>query len=262
MQARLIIDRLVEKLELRGSYKLGAFQRLVAASYMGSPELDPSTLPLYRLLSDKIVAQNKMLSSRYTFEPGQHDPYHSMKALKQDVDAQRSAGNKKPTVRVFAEPPGEGKGHPALTNDVNVMLRGVHDVIAHLAGSHPFSGRGEYGAYNRHLRTLPPKLAPILFTEIVAQTSCYYAYGMFVDQKAVFLPDYDPLRVGALSQGSALNHFFVLQDKVLQPVKGFSWAAFCTAQPALSKELKRQVRFDPSEWDAYSVDADRSALRR
>ena len=61
---------------------------------------------------------------------------------------------------VYAEPPGpEGdtsqQGHPVYSNDQNVMIRGVHDAIAHLGGDHPFSApEGEYGAYNRHLKTL------------------------------------------------------------------------------------------------------------
>ncbi len=86
------------------------------------------------------------------------------------------------------------------------MIRGVHDAIAHLGGNHPFSARGEYGAYNRHLKTLCNVqdakggrclAAAALFTEIVGQTAFYYVYNAFAPQKAVFLPDFDHYERGA-----------------------------------------------------------------
>ena len=104
------------------------------------------------------------------------------------------------------------QGHPVYSNDQNVMIRGVHDAIAHLGGGHPFSARGEYGAYNRHLKTLCNVqdaragrclAAAALFTEIVGQTSYYYVYGQFAPQKAVFLPDFDHYNVGLLPRFQA-----------------------------------------------------------
>jgi hypothetical protein len=252
--------QLFEKMSLRGSYVGGAFQRLVAAEYVLAPSADPEAVKLYPLLAQKITAQQKQLGSKFNFISTMEDPYGSMKQLSASIKDQRQAGVKKPDVKVLAAPP-EG-GHPALSNDQNTMLRGVHDIIAHYYGQHHFSARGEYSAYNRHLRTLPKVLAPILFTEIVGQTSVYKVYGDYTFQKAAFLNDFDPFNIGQLAPQSRLNKWFILKDKVLQPVPNFSWAEFSREFPDLAAELGRQPKFDPSGWESYNPAADPSTTRR
>jgi hypothetical protein len=130
------------------------------------------------------------------------------------------------------------------------MIRGVHDSLGHVAGNHPFSARGEYGAYNRHLKTLCNvqdaksgrcMAAAALFTEIVGQTSFYYVYGQFAPQKAVFLPDFDFYNVGLLSPSSRLNGFFQFQSKDLVCRPDFDAEVFSREFPELSQELARQV---------------------
>ena len=132
-----------------------------------------------------MARQNDFLRHDYRFIPSVGDHYASLKQLRRSIDAQRQAGKRRADMFVYAEPPGpEGdasqQGHPVFSNDQNVMIRGVHDAIAHLGGNHPFSARGEYGAYNRHLKTLcnvqdarsgKCLAAAALFTEIVGQTS-------------------------------------------------------------------------------------------
>lgn len=240
----LLEDLLPEKLALKGSYTGGAFQRLVAASYALAPLKDERAMPLYRLLADRIKRQHDFLSSKFTLKSSQEDPYPSMKALTRNINQQKAAGVRKPEVKAYSAP----ANHPALSNDENVLLRGVHDVMAHYFGQHPFSGRGEYGAYLRHLKTLPPKVAPILFTEIVGQTSYYKIYGNYTDQKAVFLSDFDYFNIGALAPESALNEFFVLQNKDLVPVDGFNWNNFEMNFTALAEELLSQPGFNPGTW--------------
>ena len=130
------------------------------------------------------------------------------------------------------------------------MIRGVHDAIAHLGGNYPFSARGEYGAYNRHLKTLCNVqdarggrclAAVALFTEIVGQTSYYYIYGQFAPQKAVFLNDFDPSNVGLLAPSSRLNTFFGAQNKTLVCRPDFDPGVCAREFPPLSQELAQQV---------------------
>jgi len=241
---------------LRGSYKGNLFQRLVAAAYKIAPAAEPEAEPLYRSLAKKIARQQQFLRHDYNFIPDSGDHYKSLKQLRKSVDAQRAGGNRRADMYVYAEPPGpEGEpaqqGHPLLSNDQNVMFRGVHDAIAHLAGNHPFSARGEYGAYLRHLKTLcdTPGLsagrcpeAAILFTEIVGQTSFYYVYGNFPPQKAVILRDFDHWRVGRLAPDSPLNNFFEVVGKDFVPKPGFSQEAFM--QMPIGQEFMAQESAD------------------
>lgn len=225
---------------LRGSYKGNLFQRLVAAAYKIAPVAEPEAEPLYQSLAKKIARQQQFLRHDYNFIPDSGDHYNSLKQLKRSVNAQRAGGNRRADMYVYAEPPGPSgqpaqQGHPVLSNDQNVMFRGVHDAIAHLAGNHPFSARGEYGAYLRHLKTLCDTQslgkggcpeAAILFTEIVGQTSYYYVYGGFPPQKAVILRDFDHWRVGRLSPDSPLNEFFEVVGKDFMARQGFDQEAF------------------------------------
>lgn len=244
-----------ETLALAGSYKGGVFQRLVAALYKLAPVSDPAARPAFEELARKMARQNDFLRYDFQFIPSSGDHYSSLKQLRRSIDSQRAAGRRRADMYVYAEPPGpEGdaaqQGHPVFNNSQNVMIRGVHDAIAHLGGNHPFSARGEYGAYNRHLKTLCNVQdarggrclsAAALFTEIVGQTSYYYIYGQFAPQKAVFLPDFDHYNVGMLARSSRLNDFFVVQNKALVCRPDFDPQVFAREFPALSQELSTQV---------------------
>jgi hypothetical protein len=244
-----------ETLALAGSYKGGVFQRLVAASYKLAPVSDPAARPAFEELVRKMSRQNDFLRHDYRFVPSSGDHYSSLKQLRRSIDIQRQSGKRRAEMYVYAEPPGpeddtKQQGHPVYSNDQNVMIRGVHDAIGHLGGDHPFSARGEYGAYNRHLKTLCNVqdakagrclAAGALFTEIVGQTSYYYVYGQFAHQKAVFLPDFDYFNVGLLALSSRLNTFFVVQGKDLVCRPDFDVKVFAREFPTLSEELSRQV---------------------
>lgn len=244
-----------ETLALAGSFKGGVFQRLVAASYKLAPVSDPAARPAFDELARKMDRQNDFLRHDYRFIPSSGDHYASLKQLRRSIDAQRGVGKRRADMFVYAEPPGPAgdaaqQGHPVFSNDQNVMIRGVHDAIAHLGGNHPFSARGEYGAYNRHLKTLCNVqdarggrclAAAALFTEIVGQTSFYYVYGQFAPQKAVILTDFDYSNVGLLAPTSRLNAFFVAQNKALICRPDFDFDVFSREFPPLSQELARQV---------------------
>jgi hypothetical protein len=244
-----------ETLALAGNYKGGVYQRLVAASYKLAPVSDPAARPAFEELARKMARQNDFLRHDYRFIPSSGDHYASLKQLRRSIDAQRATGKRRADMYVYAEPPGpEGdaaqQGHPVFSNDQNVMIRGVHDAIAHLGGNHPFSARGEYGAYNRHLKTLcnvqdakagKCLAAAALFTEIVGQTSYFYVYNAYAPQKAVILSDFDLYHVGLLAPSSRLNVFFYIQGKDLVCRPDFDAEVFAREFPALSQELARQV---------------------
>lgn len=237
----------IETLALKGNYKNSWFIKLVAAQYKLSPVFDASAVPAYEDLANKMARQYEFLSSKYEFRPSFDDPYKSMKAMTADI---RSQNVKKPIVKVFAEPPGpegtpEKQGHPIFSNDFNVKIRGVHDVIAHYFGQHPFSARGEFGAYNRHLKTLcnidqaksgKCLAADALFTEIVGQTSYFYIYGDYPEQKIIILNDFDHYNIGKLNPNSPLNEFFIVIGKQMVPTSNF--ANIGDKFPELAKELK------------------------
>lgn len=244
-----------EVLSLKGDYKYSIFQRLVAAKYKLAPTQDESAIPAFQDLAEKIGRQQEFLSSKYELKPTHDDPYHSMKAMTQDIEKQKSMGIRKPIIPVYAEPPAMGgekqAGHPIFSNIQNVTQRGVHDVIAHYYGQHPFSARGEYAAYNRHLKTLCNAeqvkagkclAAKAMFTEVVAQTSYYYIYGTYADQKAIILDDFDHARIGLLSPSSPLNAFFVVENKVMSLRPDFSWNVFAVKFDELAMELIRQEK--------------------
>ena len=177
-----------------------------------------------------MTRQNDFLRHDYHFVPSSGDHYASLKQLRRSIDAQRQAGKRRADMYVYAEPPGpEGdtaqQGHPVFSNDQNVMIRGVHDAIAHLGGNHPFSCprrvRGVQPAPEdavqrpgRQSRQVPGGCGPF-HRDRRADVSYYYVYGQFAPQKAVFLTDFDYYNVGLLAPSSRLNGFFVVQDKDL-----------------------------------------------
>lgn len=249
-----------ESLALKGSYKGNIFQRLVAARYTLSPSVDWKAMPAFKELANKIARQDQFISSKYRASPTQDDPYRSMKQMTGDIRSQQSAGVKKPLVKIFAEPPqmfGQKKaGHPVFSQEEIVQQRFVHDVISHYFGQHPFSARGEMAAYNRHLKTLcnvdQVKMgeclaAKAMFSEIVGQTSCYYVYGDYTDQKAIILEDFDHYHVGFLSPQSNLNKYFAVSGKTMAMRPDFSWEMFSSEEGELAGELLRQNKF-PSKY--------------
>jgi len=239
--------RQLEALALKGSYKGTIYQRIVAASYTLAPVYDQAALPAFKDLIRKFSRQYDFLQSKFAYEPVADDPYKSSKHLSQEIGKQKAAGVRKPVVKVLSAEPGpeadaDRQGHPLFDNDFNTKLRWVHDVIAHHYGGHPFSARGEYAAYNRHLKTLGPKTpaADALFTEVVGQTSCFYVYGEYTDQKVALLPDFDHQRVGLLDPSSPLNRYFEVVGKTMVVKDDFDPDAFAAEFPELHAELLRQ----------------------
>ncbi len=224
------------------------------------PGMPPEAAQGFADLMQKISRQNTFLSNArkgFEFVPTPNDPYKSSIEMRRAMDAQWAQGKKKAAMRVYAEPPGpegteEKRGHPIVPNDQNVVIRGVHDAIAHLPKTLPFDARGEYRAYNTHLKTLcnieqlkrrECDAAKVLFTEIVGQTSHYYVYGNYAEQKAVILHDFNHHQIGLLAPESPLNRYFTVQGKELVAAPNFNWEEFAANDGhggKLAAELQRQ----------------------
>ena len=76
--------------------------------------------------------------------------------------------------------------------------------------------------------------------DVVGQTSFYYIYGHYADQKAVILNDFDHAHIGLLTLTSSLNKYFVVVNKEMQKSPNFNWKEFYVEFPDLAQELRRQ----------------------
>jgi len=245
----------LEKMSISGSPDGTIYQRLVSASYMIMPKVTEEGKKASEELAEKIQNQYNQLSKKYDFvrsDDTVNADYQDTEDIAQDINRQRQQGVVSPKVKVFDQE----HNHPVLSPDSNYKLRAVHDMIAHYpkikAGPKQNFGysfktsRGEYCAYNRHLKTICPDASclagKILFTEIIAQTSCYFIYGGFVDQKAVILHDFDHANIGRLSESSGLNRFFIFDQNYKKLIKrnNFNESEFENYDRNLYNELKRQ----------------------
>jgi hypothetical protein len=158
---------------------------------------DPKVKASYSALVDELKAQKAALEAKgYTFSLSDKDPYSSYEEMRDDVK-----NNKHITVWTGGNELAEG--HPLAKKfeggwDGNTLLRGVHDVMGHVAGDNDFSEKGEENAYNLHKQTFSKDALPALTTETKGQTSWFFnnkgvrggePLGKFADQKAGLLPE-------------------------------------------------------------------------
>lgn len=160
---------------------------------------DPKVKEAYKALIDESKAQKKFLESKgYTFDKTSEDPYKSYEEMRDDVK-----NNKHLSVWTGGNPLAED--HPLGKIDKesgwrnNDIMRGVHDVMGHVAGDNDFGEKGEENAYNLHRQAFSEKALPALTTETKGQTSWFFnnkdvragkALGEFPEQKAGVLPEH------------------------------------------------------------------------
>jgi hypothetical protein len=104
--------------------------------------------------------------------------------------------------------------HDVFDELTNAKFRAIHDYMSHIQaiGSRgtEFSLIGELQSYNVHLKTLPPKAVPALFTEIVGQVSAYYVGGgKFAEQKICLLDGFDYYNIGKVEGYDIVNKTLV-----------------------------------------------------
>lgn len=123
--------------------------------------VDEATVRAYQAFVDESLAQYRAIKKAgITFEPTLSDPYHSSAEMIADVrDNHR--------LKVFAGSP----EHPLMTNDQNIMFRGVHDYMAHAAEGNQFGPKGEFNAAVAHSQMYSAEARRAMLTETHGQNS-------------------------------------------------------------------------------------------
>lgn len=170
------------------------YAKAVAEAYEAAPTVSPEVVDSYKVLAKHNEKMFYQLLTRFDIEFRDEDSYRSFKELKKEVD-------KSGLLKVYKG----GDAHPLWTPEQNWMFRAVHDLLGHLAGTgHSFSLRGELAAYNQHLKIVPAKAVPALFSEVVGQVCYYYVNKRYAPQKACYLHGFDFYNVGVLDTEMAV----------------------------------------------------------
>ncbi len=169
---------------------------------------DPKVKESYEALINEAKAQKKHLEANgYKFDRSDKDPYTSYEQMRDDVKNNKhlsvwTGGNELPE----DHPLGKVDAESGWKN--NEIMRGVHDVMGHVAGDNDFSEKGEENAYNLHKQAFSEQAIPALTTETKGQTSWFWnnkdvrsgkaAPGEFPEQRAGILPEHlytdDPVK--------------------------------------------------------------------
>lgn len=175
------------------------YARLVADAYKAAPLYDEEAVESFKILGafyEKMYP--KITRKAVKPRPVDYHPYDVGGGVEDTTSVHRLRKDYKDTggfevARVDSE-------HPVYSPDENVRARVIHDYMSHIQPRHAagFSSPTEPGsilqeikAYNIHLKTIPPKGAPALFTEVLGQVCHFYVYGDFIEQKVAFLPGFD-----------------------------------------------------------------------
>ena len=208
-------EQLEEKLALeKGKMGWWKYSELVAEAYRTAPDYDASVEPLYEKLGKWLEGMFGRMSSKIEIRFVPEHPYTSAVQMRQRV--------KEEGVMYVSTSDAE---HPVWTGEQgliwNTMFRAWHDWEGHIAKEKGFRLQGEIGAYNAHAKTIPRDCIPILFTEVVGQICCFYQSGKKnCEQKAMIMPEFDYINVGALTPEGEARFGYRLdpQLKLLVPI--------------------------------------------
>ena len=208
-------EQLEEKLALKkGKMGWWKYSELVAEAYRTAPDYDASVEPLYEKLGHWLEGMFGRMSSKIEIKFVPEHPYKSGKEMRQRV--------KDEGVMYVSTSDAE---HPVWTGEQgliwNTMFRAWHDWEGHIAKGRGFKLQGEIASYNAHAKTIPRECIPILFTEVVGQICCFYQNGkQNCGQKAMIMPEFDYINVGALTPEGEERFGYRLdpQSKLLVPV--------------------------------------------
>jgi len=205
---KLINEVLAERLVLKpGENGWDKYAELVGKAYMDAPNFESRAVPHYQALIPFIEKMFKQIQSRVKIEFVDYHPYKDAQELRDDV--------KKTGILKIATIDSK---HDIFIPEVNWKFRAIHDYMAHIQaiGSRgtEFSLRGEIAAYNAHLKTVPPKAIPALFTEVIGQVCTYYYLGgKFAPiQKIVLLDGFDYINVGEIKGYNIKGKELVTKD--------------------------------------------------
>jgi len=177
---------LTEKLMLKpGPNGWDLYGELVTQAYENAPEFDPAAVSSFEALEPFINKMFQRIQSRVDVQFVEEDPYPSEKEMCADA-AQNGV------LKIWTG----GTEHPVFEPEFNLKVRAVHDYMTHCQRGVGFTLQGEIAAYNGHMKTVPPKAAGALFTEVVGQASYFIKRGSFPEQKIAILPGFDFFNVG------------------------------------------------------------------
>ena len=208
-------EQLEEKLALKkGKMGWWKYSELVAEAYRTAPDYDASVEPLYEKLGHWLEGMFGRMSSKIEIKFVPEHPYKSGKEMRQRV--------KDEGVMYVSTSDAE---HPVWTGEQgliwNTMFRAWHDWEGHIAKGRGFKLQGEIASYNAHAKTIPRECIPILFTEVVGQICCFYQSGkQNCGQKAMIMPEFDYINVGALTPEGEERFGYRLdpESKLLVPI--------------------------------------------
>jgi len=208
-------EQLDEKLVLKkGKMGWWKYSELVAEAYRTAPSYDSAVEPLYMELAKWLEGTYGRMSSKIDIKFVPEHPYTSAKQMRQRVNDEKVMY----VSTSDAEHP-VWKGKQGLI--WNTMFRAWHDWEGHIAKGKGFRLQGEIAAYNAHAKTVPRACIPILFTEVVGQICCFYQSGKSnCEQKAMIMPEFDYINVGALTPEGEARFKMTLNPtkKILEPI--------------------------------------------
>ena len=195
-----------EKMMLKpGESGWNLYRDLVASAYMQAPKFESRAVPHFQAIVPFIEKMFKRIQSRVKVDFVDYHAYDTAEQLRQDV--------KQNGVMKIATIDAE---HDIFDELTNAKFRAIHDYMSHIQaiGSRgtEFGLIGELQAYNVHLKTLPPKAAPALFTEVVGQVCAKEATGKFQDQKICLLDGFDYFNLGRVRGYDIVNKELVKKD--------------------------------------------------
>jgi hypothetical protein len=198
-----------EKLMLKpGARGWDLYRELIAKAYAEAPEFDPAAASAFEKIAPFVENMFKKVQSRVDVQFVDEDPYENDDDMRQQV-AQTGV------LKIWSG----GTSHPIYSPETNLKLRAVHDYMAHIQalGSQGtgFDMKGEIQAYNTHLKTVSPDVAPALFTEVLGQAAYFLTYGNFPEQKIAFLPGFDYFNIGVVEGYNIVDKELVkIEDSV------------------------------------------------
>lgn len=151
----------------------------IGAAYIEARDAssDPEVRRLYAQYAKETSVLFNLIRARVEFTEA--DPYKTAKEMREEV-------LRTGVMRVFSG----GNDHPILTPEQNLRGRAVHDLLAHLVCGCPFTGTGEFNAFEAQAALYSVELRMLIFTEIVGQTCAYLVNSeRHVEQKAVLLDE-------------------------------------------------------------------------
>lgn len=208
-----INDILNESIETHGT-DFVAYCIVIAEEYNKLPKLDPEVETLWE---DVALHNEKMLKrilSKVNVIFTKDDPYKNQREMMFDILINKQ-------LKIFKT---QDDSHPSLSDYENDIFRTVHDYLGHYLpnakefskflaknninkpqgnifksirfSKNSFTVRGEINTYLSHIKLLPEKLHPVLFTEIVGQICTYFITNDYTINKVAIFNGVDFKNIG------------------------------------------------------------------